>query len=115
MTKTVYWLHQNLTLITLILIVLRALIASVKLWSGRTVGGYKPISITANSVLDIQILLGIILLLFGIKPPASHLFMVAVAALLAHYSYSVEKRKGSSFTTVIAAWGAVVAVGVVFI
>jgi len=71
------------------------------------------VGISANSLLDIQLLTGIILILFGIKPPGIHLLLVGAATVLAHYSYSMEKRQGSSINTLTAAWIAVAPVSIV--
>lgn len=83
-------------------------------WRGKPVWGYKLVSILANTLLDIQILIGVILVFFGIKPPVSHLLLVAIAAVLSHYSYSVEKRHGGSFATVAVACGAIIPVMILF-
>lgn len=115
MSINIYWMHQTLTLITLSLILIRAIIASLRQLRGKPVWGHRFLSITANAVLDTQIVFGIFLFLFGTKPSVNHLLLVAVAAILAHYSYSVEKRHGSSVTTLVSAWGAVVPVIVLFI
>lgn len=76
--------------------------------------GHKLVAISANSLLDIQIVLGVVLIFFGFRPPVTHLLVVAATAVLAHFSYSVEKRKGSSSATLIAAWVAVIPVLVLF-
>ena len=62
----------------------------------------------ANSLLDIQIVIGIILSLIGVRPTLNHIILIGLSAVLAHYSYSVEKRRGSSYITVATAWGALV-------
>ena len=112
--SSIYLLHQNLALITLAFLLWRALVASLGQWRGKSVWGYKVVAISANTLLDIQILLGIILVFFGIKPPLTHLMVVTAAAILAHFSYYVEKRQGSSFATLALAWGAVVPVMVLY-
>ena len=50
----------------------------------------------------------IILAVVGVRPSLNHLLVVGLSAAFAHYSYSTEKRRGSSYITVAAAWGALV-------
>ncbi|MDA8222614.1 MAG: hypothetical protein M0Z35_13170 [Desulfitobacterium hafniense] len=73
------------------------------------------VSITANALLDTQILLGIILWVFGAKPSITHLLLVMAAAVMAHYSYSAEKRYGSNRATLASAWGAVIPVIILYL
>ncbi len=82
--------------------------ASLGQWRGRPLWGHKLVSIFANSLLDIQIVIGIILALIGVTPSLNHLIIVGLSAVFAHYSYSMEKRRGSSYITVATAWGALV-------
>jgi len=90
-------------------------VASLGQWRGQPLWGHKLVAISANTLLDIQIVLGIILAFSGLNPPVTHLPFVAAAAILAHYSYSVEKRRGSSFATILASVGAIIPIFVLFI
>ncbi|KGK86250.1 hypothetical protein DP73_17300 [Desulfosporosinus sp. HMP52] len=73
------------------------------------------VSVTANSLLDTQILLGVILLLFGGKLSLNHILLALAAAVMAHYSYSVEKRRGGSIATLASAWGAAIPVIILYV
>ena len=101
-------LHQNLALVTFLLLLWRSLVASLGQWRGKPLWGHKFVAISANSLLDIQIVIGIIVAITVIGPSINHIIVVGLSAVLAHFSYSVEKRRGSSFITVAAAWGALV-------
>lgn len=72
------------------------------------------VSISANALLDTQILVGVILLLFGGTPSLIHILLAAAAAVMAHYSYSVEKRRGGSIATLVSAWGAAIPVFILY-
>jgi hypothetical protein len=104
----VYSLHQNLALVTFLFLLGRSLVASLGHWRGKPLWGHKLVAIFANSLLDIQIVIGIIMSFVGVRPSLNHLIVVGLSAAFAHYSYSTEKRRGSSYITVATAWGALV-------
>jgi len=56
-----------------------------------------------------------ILLFLGKVPTVTHLLLAIAAAVMAHYSYSVEKRRGSNIATIVSAWGAAIPVIILYL